>query len=199
MSNLPKVYWACYVGARSMANLITQEEGRSRESLLADRSFIRRIGRDSMDKVDPKYCPKLYLYEGRFTDFAFAPIGLLLFNQRVVDAFQGELEKNGELYPVDCKDAPQTYYYYRVTTFVEAMDLAKISKQDDRYQNGSTYNSMSTELFTFIPENVADLLAFKDSQQNPARNLYLGQKFVDVAKEYRFTGLHKETFKPIWP
>ena len=199
MINLPKVYWTCYVGGKKIAYLLEQKEGRTREELLADRLFINLLSRDLMDTIDPEYRPQMYLNDGCFADFAFSRIGLLMFNQRVVDAFQGELEKNGELYPVDCKGAPQTYYFYRVTNFVKAMDLAKISRHDDRYQPGSTYNSMPTELFAFIPENVADLLAFKDSQQNPARNLYLGQKFVDVAKEYRFTGLHKETFKPIWP
>ena len=199
MNNLPKVYWACYVGGKNIAYLLEQEEGRSRESLLADRAFIRHLRQDSVDTINLEHRPQMHLYDGHFTDFAFSRIGLLIFNQRVVDAFQGELEKNGVLYPVDCKDAPQTYYCYRITNFVKAMDLAKISKQDDRYQPGSTYNSMATELFTFIPENVAGHLVFKDSQQNPARHSFLGQKFIDIAKEYRFTGLHKETFKPIWP
>lgn len=199
MSTLVEVFWINYVGTRSVAQLLPRKEGRSREDYLADELFIHNIRLNNVEHIDPKLHPHMYLSGGRFTDFAFAPIGLLLFNQRVVDAFEGELEKYGELYPVVCQDAPQQYYYYRVSTFVQAMDLAKISERDARYQPGQTYNSMSSDMFEFIPENIADLLVFKDSQQNPARSVFLGQKFVDIAKKHRFTGLHKETFKAIWP
>ncbi len=193
------VYLINYIGLKKLATFIPIEINRTFDEHQEDVHFLRLISCDNLEYLKPFYIPQMHLSGGTYTDFAFSRIGLLTFNQRVVDAFDGELEEYGELYPLQLEDAPYPYYFYRINKMVNAMNLEAISKIDSRYQPGENYNSMSRTLHDFIPENIQDLLVFKDIQQNPPRITFLGQRFVDIVKKNKFTGIHKDTFKPIWP
>jgi hypothetical protein len=162
-----------------------------------EKNFIHRLYIDALEGLDSIPVPKMYLCNGSFTDFVWAENGLLMFNQRVVDAFSGELEKYGELHPVECEEG--SYYFYRVTHVIEAMNLSAISRVDSRYKAGIQYNSISSSKYEFISENVATALIFKDIYATPPRRVFLGERFVEILKHFRFSGIGAKTFKPIWP
>lgn len=189
-----KVFW--FVLANNIANFkIKQIEN----TWWDDVTYISNVTNHKYDQTPTFKKISFYNASVKFTDFAFEGVGLLWFNQRVVDAFDGELEKYGRLCPIDCEGAPWQYYFYHVTTLVKAMDLEAVAKVDPRYQPGEPYNSISRSKFEFISENIKDLLVFKDIQQSYCRNIYLSKRFVDILKKHKFTGVHKDTFKPIWP
>ncbi|MGE3727456.1 MAG: DUF1629 domain-containing protein [Candidatus Sericytochromatia bacterium] len=200
MSNLVPVYWLSLKGKRSVAGLNLKQEVNKWDKYLEEWDYINDVKANRRDHENEIKLLTYYLYSGIFTDVAFAEVGLHFFNQRVVDAFEGELEQYGRLYPIECEGAPWQYYIYNVTTLVKAMDLEAVSKVDPRYQPGEPYNSISRSKFEFLSENIKDLLVFKDIQQNPIdRYIYLSKRFVDILKKHKFTGVHKDTFKPIWP
>lgn len=120
-----------------------------------------------------------------------------MFSKHVLDAFEGELEKYGEIYPVECDAGP--YYLYRVTHIIKAMNLKAISLIDPRYAEDSDYNSISSSKYEFISDNISELLLFKDIYARPPRNVFLGEQFIETLKQHRFSGVATETFKPIWP
>lgn len=195
------VYWTCYP-TRSTSFFLIKKENRHLDEIHKDELFILRISRDKPLENDKNYKPYMFLTKSSYKDFAYSSHpGILIFNQRVLDVFRGELEKYGDLHPILLSDAPYPYYIYRVSKMVKALNLEVISKIDPRYQPGQPYDSISSKIFEFIPENIEGLLVFKDSQQNPEREkgIFLGQRFVDTVKKHKLTGLHKDTFKPIWP
>lgn len=199
MSPLTPVYWMCTKSQRYIAGLNHKQTG-TWDKYLEEWRYIEAVSVNRLDDEKEIKIIPYYLYSGIFTDVAFGGVGLLWFNQRVVDAFEDELEQYGRLYPIECEGAPWQYYFYHVTTLVKAMDLEAVSKVDPRYQPGEPYNSISRSKFEFISENIKDLLVFKDIQQNPSyRTIYLSKRFVDILKKHKFTGVHKDTFKPIWP
>ncbi|PIQ29015.1 hypothetical protein COW36_18545 [bacterium (Candidatus Blackallbacteria) CG17_big_fil_post_rev_8_21_14_2_50_48_46] len=194
MSHLTKVYWLSQPPRRAGFQRL------KRDSWLEDWNYIEAVSVHRLDHEQEIRILPYFLHSGKFSDFAFGGVGLLWFNQHVVDVFGDELLEYGRLYPIDVQDAPSQYYFYHVTKLVKAMDLEAVSKLDSRYQPGQPYNSISSSKFEFISENIQDLLVFKDIQQDPGhRIIFLGQRFVDILKKHKFTGVHKDTFKPIWP
>ncbi len=192
MSKLESVYWLALKSKRFVAGLNLKQEIDKWDKYLEEWRYIEDISANRRD--DEKEIKPLtyYLYSGVFTDFAFAEVGLHVFNQRVVDAFEGELEKYGRLYPIECEGAPWQYYIYHVTTLVKAMDLEAVSKVDPRYQPGEPYNSISTSKFEFISENIQDLLVFKDIQQKAgARYIFLIKDLWISSKSINSLGFTK--------
>jgi len=203
MSVETKIFWACYHVRKPNATFLHQQiQGRSQEEISKELWTIEDIAKGLFFKVPEQFLPKMILYKGDFKDFLDnrGHFSLFVISQRARDAFDGELDKYGLFYPISIPEAPCPYYIFAVNREVEALDLASISLKDPRYQPGVPYLMINKDLLEFQENKIKDLLLFKDSQQTIcSKYVYLSQRFVDTVKQHKLTGLHKETWTPIWP
>lgn len=198
-----KIYWPRYPTRKPNAAFLgLQKEGRTEEVYQTEMYTIENLAVGYYHKISDDFSPQMYLYQGKFKDFMFNMLynNLLFINQRVRDAFAGELDEYGVFYPIQIPDSPCPYYIYAVQREVNALDLTLMSEKDPRYQPGVPYGFFERDLLEFQTDQIYNQLVFKDAQQNLSfKYLYLSQRFVDTVKQNKLTGLHKKTFEPIWP
>src|SRR3990167_9751047 len=112
-----KVYWPRYPTRKPNAAFLgLQKEGYTEEIYQTEMYTIEKLAVGYYHKVPADFSPQMYLYKGEFKDFMFDMLysSLLFINQRVRDAFAGELDEYGVFYPIQISDSPCPYYIYAV-------------------------------------------------------------------------------------
>ncbi len=167
------------------------------------------LGRDSLDdditpgfessetvrEWHPVYLAKLWTPPkvkggvAPYQDFPGIDMVLPAFSRRACDVLKDFLEPNGELLPLDSKIGE--YYFYNVTTVVDALDLAK-SKCDFWCDPPTT--AVEIDYFAFHEERLFGTSIFRIVEL-PIYTI-VTKAFVNRVHD---GGLHGFQFDKIWP
>ncbi|MGK6317996.1 imm11 family protein [Sphingomonas sp. DT-204] len=121
-----------------------------------------------------------------YSDFPWLGSDTPILRERAVELLKSDLERYGELLPLDCTEP---VWLFNVTEVVDALDLDKSTIVP--FDDGTI---MTIEQHVFNPHAIGDIEIFKLPIR--ASSVYVSRRIVDRIREL---GLEGVDFEPVWP
>lgn len=125
-----------------------------------------------------------------FNDFPGLNFIYPVFSERACKALRPVLEANGELLPLD-SDTAQKYYFYNITTIVNALDHANSVAE---FSSDPPTSTKWIDYFAFHEEKLRGLSIFRLREYSS--EVMVTDEFV---RQVEAAGLHGLSFTKIWP